>query len=95
MEATGEGKHAPNSDGEDTLHVVAPEYVIFGPDRVRMICPKCRILVWRGKRGHGVASCCRDPGIDRKMVDGRKESILAWVLCGILWLWTICSGCAG
>ena len=66
MEATGEGKHAPNSDGEDALNVVAPEYVIFGPDRVRMI-PNA------GFWSPAVVRC-RDPGIDRTMVDGRNST---------------------
>ena len=45
MEA-GKGKHAPHSDGEDALNdVVAPD-VIFGPEPVRTICPKCSTLVW-------------------------------------------------
>ena len=45
MEA-GKGKHAPHLDGEDALNdVVAPD-VIFGPEPIRTICPKCSTLVW-------------------------------------------------
>ena len=58
MEAAGKGWMA-STDGEDAR-------VEFGPDRVKMQCPKCSVLVWSRVE--------------------TKESVLAWIICGILFM---------